>query len=333
MKTFTIDSNNIEKALLLSRHDVEELLTMPEAIKAVEESFALLAQGKATMPPKLYLDLPFYHGDFRAMPASISSTAGLKWVSVYPDNPEHNLPTVMATIILNDPNTGAMIAVMDGTYITDVRTGAAGGVAIKHLARKNSSTVGVIGAGMQAKTQLLAAAEVLPTITEVKVYDQRSQVSLQYATEMAAKLGIAIRSVETVKEAADADVVITTTPSRKPIIGQQVIKPGTHINAIGADAEGKQELNEMLVKSAKVVVDDFQQACHSGEINVPISKKVMEASDIYGTLGEIIAGIKEGRENSQETTIFDSTGLATQDLICAKLVYEKAVKTVAISHI
>ncbi|MFC1995483.1 ornithine cyclodeaminase family protein [Chloroflexota bacterium] len=188
--------------LILGKRKVAELLSMGEALKAVESAFKLEADGKAIVPPKLFLDLPVYHGDFRAMPAYINGSAGIKWVSAYPDNWRHNLPSVMATIILCDPDTGRPLAITDGTYITSMRTGAAGGTAVKYLARRNSSVIGIIGAGTQARAQLLAIGEVLPRIKEVKVFDQRRQASQKYAEEMGAKLNINARSVETIEEAA-----------------------------------------------------------------------------------------------------------------------------------
>lgn len=312
------------EVLLIGGSEIEELLSMGEALKAVEHSFRLKAEGGTIMPPKLYLDLPQCKGDFRAMPVYIDGSAGVKWVSVYPDNWRQNLPSIVATIILCDPNTGYPLSIMDGTYITNVRTGAAGGIAVKYLARRDSSVIGFIGAGMQAKTQLLAISEVLPQIKEVKVFDLHRDTSLKYAKEMGGRLSLNIGPVETIEEATEADIVVTTTPSRTPIVKKQHIRPGTHINAIGADAKGKQELEADLLTGAKIIVDDIEQASHSGEINVPLSEGVIKVEDIYGTLGEVVANVKKGRENDEEITIFDSTGLAIQDIICAKLVYEKA---------
>jgi len=310
--------------LILGRRQTEEFLSVGEAVVAVEHAFKLKAQGRAIMPPKLYLDMLEFGGDFRAMPAYIDGIAGLKWVSGYPDNHRYNLPTVMATIILCDPETGRPLVIMSGEYITNIRTGAAGGVAVKYLARSDSTVVGMIGAGIQARTQLLAIIEVLPSIKEVKVFDLRKEVSQRYAQIMAAELKINICPVETVEAATDADIVVTTTPSREPVVKKHHIKPGTHISAIGADAKGKQELDSGLLASAKVVVDDIEQASHGGEINVPLSEGQLRIEQIYGTIGEIAANLKNGRENDDEITIFDSTGLAIQDIVCAKLVYEKA---------
>lgn len=314
------------EVLVLDRRETEELLDMSEALKAVENAFKLEANGETIMPPKLYLDLPEYHGDFRAMPAYIDGSAGLKWVSVYPDNRQRNYPCVMAIIILSDPETGFPLAIMDGTYITSMRTGAAGGVAVKYLARRSSSVIGIVGAGVQARTQLLAIGEVLPNIAEVKVFDLYGDMSQKYAEEMAAKLNISIRPVQTIGEATEADVVVTTTTSAAPIVKKQHIRPGTHINAIGADGRGKQELETDVLKNAKIVVDDIEQASHSGEINVPLLKNLIALDDIYAIMGEIVAGKKRGRENDEEITVFDSTGLAIHDIICAKVVYNKARK-------
>jgi len=324
MENFTSNPISKRKVLMLARHEIKELLTMNAALEAVEYTFRLHAQGKAFMPSKLYMDIPEGKGDFRAMPAYIGGTVGIKWVSVYPNNHIYHLPTVIATIILCDIATGCPLAILDGTYITEMRTGAAGGLAVKYLARKNSSVVGMIGAGKEAKTQLLAISEVLPKIKEVKVFDLCKDTSLRYAEEMGIKLNIYIRPVETIEAATEADIVVTTSPSRKPIVKKHCVRPGTHINAIGADAKGKQELESGLLASAKVVVDDIEQASHSGEINVPLSEGLIKVEEIYGTLGEVTAGIKKGRENNEEITVFDSTGLAILDIICAKLVYEKA---------
>lgn len=297
---------------------------MDDVLKAVEYAFKLEAKGKVIQPPKVYVDLPEYQGDFRAMPTYIDGSVGVKWVSVYPNNPQYNLPTVIATIILCDPKTGYPLAIMDGTYITDMRTGAAGGVAVKYLARRDSSIIGIIGAGRQAKTQLLAISKVLPRIEEVKVFDLDRVTSLRYAEEMGAKLNLNTHPVKTIGEAAEADIVVTVTPSRKPIVKKRHIRPGTHINAIGADAKGKQELEANLLKGAKVIVDNVEQASHSGEINVPFSEGIIKLEDIYATLGEVVAGMKAGRENDEEITIFDSTGVAILDVICAKLAYVEA---------
>jgi alanine dehydrogenase len=307
------------KTILLSRGEIEKQLAMTEVLEVVENAFKLKAQGKAIMPAKIYLELPQYHGDFRAMPAFIDGSTGMKWVSVYPDNHHHNLPVVMAMIILCDPNNSYPLAIMDGTHITNVRTGAVGGIAVRYLARKDSSVIGMIGAGKQAETQLLAINEVLPQLKEVKVFSLSFETSQRFAREMSHRLKVNIRPTENIDAAADADVVVTTTYATGPVVLKRHIKPGTHINAIGADAEGKQELEAALLAGAKIVIDDLEQASHSGEINVPLSRGQLKLEDIHCSLGEVVAGMKKGRENDGEITVFDSTGLAIQDIVCAKL--------------
>jgi len=319
---------NVFKTLLLRRHEIEELIDMNDVLGAVENAFVSSALDKTTMPPKMYLNLPDYNGDYRAMPAYIDGIAGIKWVSSYPLNFQNNMPSVLAIIIICDPNTSYPLAVMDGTLITNMRTGAAGALAAKYLARENSNVIGIVGSGRQAETQLLALNEVMPIIRLVKVFDQNKDTSITFARKMSLSLNIAVQAVESVEETTDSDVLITTTPSRTPIIQKHHIKLGTHINAIGADAQGKQELAPDILIDAKVVVDNLEQASHSGEINVPLSHGLMTIEHIYSTLGDIVAGIKKGRETKEEITVFDSTGLAIQDIACAKLVYEKArIKT------
>jgi alanine dehydrogenase len=163
----------------------------------------------------------------------------------------------------------------------------------------------------------------MPRLKEVKVFDVLVSSSVEYATEMGSQLRLSVYPMNTIEEALDADVIVTTTPSMEPIIMKHFVKPGTHINAIEADARGKQELETDLIETAKIIVDDIQQASHSGEVNVPLSQGKIRMEDIYGNLGEIVAGKKLGRETNHEITIFDSTGLSTQDIICAGHVYEK----------
>ena len=227
----------------------------------------------------------------------------------------------MAVILLNDAKNGVPIALLDGTYITGMRTGAAGAVAVKYLARKNARTLGVIGSGQQAIYQIAAITKVR-NIKEIFVFDI-NQKAVQKLQRILNKEKIKIRKAS-MKEVCQKDILVTTTPSRKPIVKKEWILPGTHINAIGADAEGKEELNPEILNKGKVIVDDWIQASHSGEINVPLKKGIISKNNIHALLGEIVAKKKLGRKNDKEITIFDSTGLAIQDLYTADLVYKKA---------
>ena len=316
-------SNSGHKCLLITRGEIEKLVTIEDVITAVEAAFRAYALSEAQMPPKSYLTLP--GGDFRAMPAYVSGSCGIKWVSSYPNNRKHGLPTIMAVLILNDPETGSPIAIMEGTTITTLRTGAAGAIAAKYLARKNSNTVSLIGCGVQAKTQLLALSKVY-RIEEVKLYDisPESAQDLKRSKIIDAIFNVCVDVKSCIR---DADIVVTTTPVRRPIIINEWLTDGVHINAMGADAPGKQELDPMILRRAKIVIDDWEQASHSGEINVPLKKGIITKSDIYAELGEIIAGKKRVQRKDEEITIFDSTGLAIQDIATAKLIYERAVET------
>lgn len=312
------------KVLLISRKEIEGIVSMKEVIDAVENVFRAKGLEKVQMPPKIYVTFP--KGDFRAMPCYIPELefGGIKVVNVHPENPEkYKLPCVMATIILIDPETGKPLVIMDGTWITDMRTGAGGGVAAKYLARKDSKIIGMIGTGAQARTQLLALNEVFD-IEEVRIRDRTLESCEKFKEDMKF-LGLNIVIKERREDAVKGcDILVTTTPVTQPIVKNEWISEGMHINAIGADAVGKEELDPEILKRAKVIVDDYEQAIHSGEINVPISKGIFKPEQIHAELGEIIVGKKAGRINDGEITIFDSTGLAIQDLATAALVYKRA---------
>jgi alanine dehydrogenase len=291
----------------------EESLDYEGVNRAVEAVFREHARGHVQMPPKVYIT--FEHGDFRTMPAYVPALgmAGVKVVNVHPGNPAAGLPTVMALTVILDVETGVPKAVINATRLTDMRTGAAGAVAAKYLAPKKEVVLGVIGSGRQAEAQVEAISREL-VITEIRVFSREEKK----AEAFAARFKNLSATATTLEKACDADVLVTTTPSRKPIVMHEWVRDGTHINAIGADAPGKEELDPLILKRAQVFVDDRPQAIHSGEINVPITKGLFHAHDIAGTLGEVVVGVK-GRRRPDEVTVFDSTGLAIQDLAIAQL--------------
>jgi len=316
--------NNV---LWLSKSEVESLLDMKGTLGVVEEAFRQHGLRKVQMPPKLYLYYRKHNGDLRTMPAYLEEQdiTGVKIVNVHPDNPAKGLPTVMALVVLNSTETGAPLAVMDGTYLTNMRTGAAGGIAVKYLARKNAKTVGFVGTGNQAKTQLLAINEVME-LEEVKAVGRSEKSALAFRGDMEKMVGCDIVAKKNVEDVCDCDILVTTTPSREPVIKDEWISEGTHVNAIGADAEGKEELDPAILKRAKIVVDDIPQASHSGEINVPLSKGLIVEDDIFCEIGEVVAGMKKARTSDSDITVFDSTGLAIQDVASANLVYQMALE-------
>ncbi|QLC50274.1 alanine dehydrogenase [Methanolobus zinderi] len=313
--------------LWLDQSDVKSVLDMSSTLSAVESGFREHGLKKVQMPPKSYLYFTEHNGDLRTMPSFMEEQdiSGVKIVNVHPDNREKGLPTVMAVVVLNSTETGAPLAVMDGSYLTDMRTGAAGGVATKYLARRDSRVVGMVGVGDQARTQLLAISEVMD-IDEVKITSRKPSSCDSFEKEMKQAVNCDFTRKGSIEDVCDCDVLVTTTPVRSPIVRSEWVRDGTHINAIGADAMGKQELESSLLKRSKVIVDDIVQASHSGEVNVSISSGAFAESEIYAELGEIVAGTKPGRESDEEITIFDSTGLAVQDLVTANMVYEKALE-------
>ena len=313
--------------LWLSEEDVKASLSMKETIEAVEEAFREDGRGTAQMPPKSYLIYKKYNGDLRSMPAYLEGmdATGVKVVNVHPDNRGRGLPTVMALVVLNSPKTGAPTAVMGGTFLTNMRTGAAGAVAAKYLAKKSTKTVGLVGAGAQGKTQLLGLAEIFE-IETVKVADVSLDRCRALEEEATTFLDASYEISTDIKGVCDVDILVTTTPSRKPLVKDEWIREGTHINAIGADAAGKEELDPAILKRAKVVVDDIVQASHSGEVNVPLAEGVIAPADIYATIGEVVARKVPGRKDDDEITVFDSTGLAIQDVATASRVYGNAVE-------
>jgi len=304
---------------ILTRADVAGLCTMEMALDAVEAAFAAHGRGETRMPVKVYLPLPEHAGDFRAMPSYMAGAAGVKWVNSHPQNPKrHGLPSVMGVYILSDPETAAPLAVMDATLLTAFRTGAAAGVATKHLYPGAPRTIGFVGCGVQAR-YLHAAHRVLGAGFESRCADLLPEAAARFAAEIGGR-------AVSIDEASACDVVCTSTPSRAPVVRRSAVKEGAHLNAMGADAPGKQELETALVTSARVFVDDLEQATESGEVNVPLHEGVLTRARLAGTLGDVVAGRTPARPDGAATlTIFDSTGLAVQDLALARVLYAAAL--------
>ncbi len=318
------------KTLVLTQRQVKRLLEMGDVLVAVEEAFRYKGMGRVQMPPKSYLFFPEQDGDLRTMPSYVpdAGVAAVKIVNVHPQNAKYGLRTVMATLLLVDPRTGEPMAFMDATHITAMRTGAAGAIASKYLAKKEPKVVGLIGAGSQARTQALGLVTKYEALDELRVFDLFRDKAKALVRELKKdyrwQIG-SIRLAETAEECVrGADIVTTVTPSRTPIVNDDWVTPGMHFNCIGADAPGKQEMDPRILKRSYLVIDDWEQASHSGEINVPLSKGELVKADVDAEIGEIAAGTKPGRTSDDQITVFCSTGLALQDCLTAKLVYEAA---------
>ena len=316
-------------ALLLSRANVQELLSMDETIALVERAFAELEQGTAWMPQRTAVTDPSHNGWIAFMPAHLKGMGalGVKAVTVYKDNPaKHKLPTTLATITLLDGETGRAVAIMDGGYLTAMRTGAVTGVATKYLARKNARIAGVLGTGVQARTQVLgmAAARKLEKVLCASV--DSPEVQQAFVKDMSQRTGVPVQLVGSVREVVEqSDVLALATTASKPIVDGDWVKPGLHINSIGSHAPGVRELDTKTVVKSKIICD-HTPAClaEAGDIQIPIQEGALKPEAIYGELGEVITGKKKGRESDREITLFKSVGLSIQDISAAYLVYQKA---------
>ena len=314
--------------LILNKTDVASVLTMKDCMIAVENAFRELAEGTAVLPLRTSITPP--GGLSLYMPAYLKTMGALacKVVTVYKNNPaQYQLPTTIGKVMLQDPATGDVVCIMNGGYLTAVRTGAASGVATKYLARNESNqAAGVFGAGVQAKMQLRAVAEARK-LSKAFVYDISDEVVAAYITEMSSTLDLEIIRAKSPDEVLQADIICTATSSPTPLFDGNRIKEGTHINGIGSHTPNARELDTAIVKRSKFV-GDSREACfkEAGDIMIPVNAREIEASHFYAELGEIITGKKQGRINDREITLFKSNGLAIQDAAAAKLVYEKAVK-------
>jgi ornithine cyclodeaminase/alanine dehydrogenase len=313
--------------LILSRSDVASVLTMKECMTAVEMAFRELSEGTAIMPLRTAIAPP--DGLALYMPAYLKQMGALacKVVSVYKNNPsKYNLPTTIGKVLLQDPQTGNVVCIMDGGYLTAMRTGAASGVATRYLARKDKGQVaGIFGAGVQAKMQLWAIAEARE-LSKAFVYDLSEEAVKKFISEMGGRLKLEIIPASGPDEVLNADILATATSSATPIFDGDKVKEGTHINGIGSHTPNTRELDSAIVKRSKFVGDSYE-ACfkEAGDIIIPVNAGEIPREHFYAELGDLITGKKPGRDNDSEITIFKSNGLAIQDAATAMLVFERAL--------
>ena len=318
-------------ALLLDRQTIMGLLDMDKMIEILELAFGELASGSAIMPQRTAVADADVNGWYAFMPAQLKNMGalGVKAVTVYKDNPAgHGLPATLATIALMDSRTGQTTAVMDGGYITAMRTGAVTGLATKYLARANSKVAGVMGAGVQARTQLqgMAAGANLERALVFSLDSPEAQRA--FADDAAESLGIPVEIAGGGRELVESvDILSLATTATTPIIDGDWVKPGLHINGIGSHAVGVRELDTKTVVKSKLVCDQVD-AClaEAGDVMMPIEEGALNPSDIYGEIGELITGAKAGRESDDEITLFKSVGLSIQDISAARYVYQRALE-------
>jgi len=312
---------------ILSRRQVFELLSLRECIAAVENAFRLHADGR-TLGPGV-LGVPAARGGFHIKAAGLlgpRSYFAAKTNANFPDNPERfGLPTIRGTVVLADAETGEPLAMMDSASVTTLRTGAATAVAAKYLARSDSRSVTIAGCGAQGAIQLAAIAAVLP-LERAWVIDTDPARAKEFAARAEADLGIRVSVAPDLHAALrESDVCVTCTPSRRPFVFRDDIAPGTFIAAVGADSQGKQELEAALVASSTLVVDVLEQCAEIGELQHALAAGLMTREDVHAELSDVVTGRRPGRTRDDEITVFDSSGTALQDVAAAIVVYERAL--------
>ncbi|MGB9907475.1 MAG: ornithine cyclodeaminase family protein [Candidatus Saccharicenans sp.] len=315
--------------MLLNRDDLRQLLSMKEAIELVEKGFLWLHQKKVLMPPRAVIPTTFHEGSLLFMPVVMGEEEPFlvtKVVTVYPENQQlFGRPALQGFTIIFEAENGTPVAMMDAHFLTALRTGAAGGVALKYLARKEAATVTLFGAGPQARTQLEAAASVLPLkkCYLISYQDPREQ---DFAREMSVKLGLELVITGDKERAVrQAEVVITATNSKEPVFKGEWLTPGTHVTAIGSFQPEVRELDTETIRKSRVFVDNLEAAREeAGDIIIPVNEGVMSWDKVQGEIGEVIAGEKPGRQAAEEVTVFKSVGLAIQDAVVAVGAYLKA---------
>jgi alanine dehydrogenase len=312
--------------LVLSRSDVAELLTLRECIDAVQSAFRLHAEGRTLGPGVLGIHVP--GGGFHVKAAGLAGERGYFAAKIngnFPDNPKRaGLPTIQGTVVLADAATGQPLAVMESGSVTALRTAAATAVAAKFLARGDARTATVAGCGVQGELQLAAIAAVLP-LARVRLFDTDHARAEALAARAAVTLGIAVEPTRDLATAIrTSDVCVTCTPARRAFVSRADVGPGAFIAAVGADSQGKQELDPALVASATLVVDVLEQCAEIGELQHPLAAGLMTREQVHAELGDVVAGRKPGRTRDDEIVIFDSSGTAIQDVAAALAVYERA---------
>ena len=320
------------KIKILDQKTVKQAVTMAEAISAVKEAFIQLSAQEAVVPIRSQVPVAKNKGISLFMPAYLekSHSLGAKIVSVFPDNPSKNLPTISAVVVVLDTDTGRPQAILDGTFLTALRTGAASGVATDLLARQDASTAAVFGAGTQGRTQMEAVCTVR-SIDKIWIYDPRTSAADRYVRELKDKgppfpPDIFLASSPE-KAVAQADIICTATTSFSPVFDDKCIKPGVHINGVGSYTPEMQEIPAATVVRAKVFVDSVSASWEeAGDLIIPLKKGLIDKAHIRGELGELASGQTRGRDRAEDITFFKSVGVAVQDISVAQIILRTAEK-------
>jgi alanine dehydrogenase len=315
--------------LVLSEQQVQSLIDIDELIVALEQAHAQYSTGNAVMPVRLVVPLPQIQGRITSMPGFLTQdkALGMKVVTYFQDNPKNNLPAILATIMLFSTETGKIIAAMDGSYITAIRTACASAMATKALANTQTEVLGILGAGVQARAHIQALTRVR-RIAKIKLYSpsgtSATAVKKEMESQVQAKVEVAKGAEETVR---NADLLVTVTTAKEPILKSGWLKSGLHINAVGSHRPDLREIDGATLTRAKVVVDSREAImAECGDILLALKEKSIAENAIHAEIGEVLAGTKAGRETADEITLYKSVGIAIQDVAAANLVYRKALE-------
>jgi alanine dehydrogenase len=299
--------------LVFSARHVLAALDPADAVEAVRTAFLEHARGAWFMPPKVYVPVP--DGDFRAMPAAGGGRTVLKWVTSFPENPERGLPTVAGLVLLSDAETGRLLAQLDAGAVTALRTGAAAVLAAETLGRQTTAPAAVVGCGVNGRA---VARTFVARGRDVLLWDARPEQARLVAEELGHRATVAGDRAE----ALAADVVVTVTPGQEVLFEAGSLRAGQHVSLMGADGPGKAEVAVEELLRARVVCDDWEQASHTGDIARGVERGSLTRGDV-AELGRVLLGEEGGRAGEEEITLFDSTGLAVQDLAVARAVHER----------
>lgn len=315
--------------LVLSEKEVQSLAKVEELIPILERAHIQYSTGKAVMPVRLVVPLPQIEGRITSMPGYLNEdkALGMKVVTFFPNNLKQNLPQILATVMLFSAETGKMIAAMDGNYITAIRTACVSAMATKALANPETRVLGVLGAGVQARAHIRALAQIRE-ISEIKVYDIFAASARQLQETLQREMSVKINVVQSPREAVlGADLLVTVTTAKEPIVKADWLKPGMHINAVGSHRPDLREIDGATLAAAKIVVDSREAImAECGDILLAIQEKAITANSVHAEIGEVLAGKKPGRTSSDEITLYKAVGIAIQDVATAHLVYRKALE-------
>jgi alanine dehydrogenase len=313
--------------LVLSEKQVQSLIDIEELISTLEKAHVQYSTGKAVMPVRLVVPLPEIQGRITSMPGflNVDRALGMKVVTYFPDNPKGGLPGILATIMLFSAETGKLIATMDGSYITAIRTACASAMATKALANPQTPVLGILGAGVQARAHIEALTRVR-SIERIRIYSPSGMGAPGIKNDMEPTVKIPIEVARSAEEAVrDADLVATVTTAKQPIVNRQWLKPGAHINAVGSHRPDLREIDGATLARSKIVVDSREAVmAECGDILLAIKENNISSDSIHAEIGEVLAGVKSGRTSAGEITLYKSVGIAIQDVAAANLVYRKA---------